>query len=378
MTDLILKQDVKRRQRKHRRSQRAMRETGGGLLRTAGALQSAVPATRSSFRRICGVLRRSGPFIVYASAGVMVIMLVLVLTAGVHSVGLPTGEELSSLPTDTAIGFLVTDYISPGTRSQDDGVLGGPPRPLHTSIEPISYMLRRGDTVSDIALEYDIRLDTIISYNDIIDVRRIYAGEEILVPAVEGEAVNGVKYVVKRGDSLQGIALRFGVPLEPILDLNEIETTVIQPGLELFIPDATMDDFSKRRALGTLFLRPFSARLTRTSGFGMRLDPFTNTNRFHYGVDWAGPVGTPVLASNHGVVVYRNQNSTLGKYVLLKHDRGYQTLYAHLDSWSVRAGQYVQQGQKIGTIGNTGRSTGPHLHFVIYINGKPVDPERIL
>jgi murein DD-endopeptidase MepM/ murein hydrolase activator NlpD len=95
----------------------------------------------------------------------------------------------------------------------------------------------------------------------------------------------------------------------------------------------------------------------------------------HYGIDLASKVGSPVRATMGGTVaVTGNQPRGYGKYVVIKHRYGYQSLYGHLHSIDVRRGQYISQGQRLGSMGNSGRSTGPHLHFAIYKNNAPVDP----
>jgi murein DD-endopeptidase MepM/ murein hydrolase activator NlpD len=151
-----------------------------------------------------------------------------------------------------------------------------------------------------------------------------------------------------------------------------LTSAVIQPGEVLFIPQAQMDTVSLRRALGTLFVKPVVGRLT--SEFGMRVDPISGRYSMHYGVDWANVIGTPIRASNEGIVSHVGESRRLGKYVLIDHVEQYQTLYAHMSAWSVREGMRVQQGTIIGKVGNTGYSTGPHLHFAIYKNYEPVDP----
>jgi murein DD-endopeptidase MepM/ murein hydrolase activator NlpD len=178
---------------------------------------------------------------------------------------------------------------------------------------------------------------------------------------------------VKRGDSLEGIAASFGVSLNKVLDANDLQTALIKPGQQLFIPGAEISEYTYKKAMGTLFVYPSRGRLT--SGFGYRIDPFTGIRRMHYGIDLAEKVGTPVRATMRGTVaITGNQPRGYGKYVVLKHDYGYQSLYGHLHSIDVRRGQRIRQGQQLGTIGNSGRSTGPHLHFSIYKNNAPVDP----
>ncbi|WP_438829573.1 M23 family metallopeptidase [Alkalispirochaeta alkalica] len=111
----------------------------------------------------------------------------------------------------------------------------------------------------------------------------------------------------------------------------------------------------------------------------MRPDPFTGQRRFHNGVDIVNAMRTPVRAAASGRVVHvESQIGNYGRFVILRHADGFQTLYAHLDSYSVRVGQNVSRGQQIGAMGNTGRSTGPHLHFSVIHNGRFVNPLRYL
>jgi murein DD-endopeptidase MepM/ murein hydrolase activator NlpD len=100
--------------------------------------------------------------------------------------------------------------------------------------------------------------------------------------------------------------------------------------------------------------------------------------RFHNGIDLAGPVGTPVLASMSGKVAMLGYSPTYGKYLILTHPEGYQTLYGHLEAFRVQKGQNVKQGQRIADMGNTGYSTGSHLHFSIFRRGEPIDPFKYL
>lgn len=112
-----------------------------------------------------------------------------------------------------------------------------------------------------------------------------------------------------------------------------------------------------------------------TSFYGPRFSPFGYSSEFHLGVDLADRIGTPVYASAEGRIVHAvYDGSGYGRNVLIQHKFGYTTLYAHLNSTSVFAGQYVAKGQHIGTLGETGRATGPHLHFEVRIDGKHINP----
>ena len=239
------------------------------------------------------------------------------------------------------------------------------------SLKIVKYRVRNRDTLSSIAQKFRISLSTIISYNDIRDARRLAIGTLLEIPNE-----NGLKYRVKRGDSLSGIARKFGIPLKEILDWNNLSTSVIQPGQELFIAGAAMRTNDLNRVLGKLFIYPTRGRLT--SPFGMRHDPFTGLWRFHNGVDLANKIGTPIVAAMAGTVAMTGINPTYGRYIIIRHADGFQTLYAHLSRVLVARGRRISQNQVIGKMGTTGYSTGSHLHFSIFKNGKPVDPLKYL
>ncbi|MBC7333749.1 MAG: peptidoglycan DD-metalloendopeptidase family protein [Actinobacteria bacterium] len=110
------------------------------------------------------------------------------------------------------------------------------------------------------------------------------------------------------------------------------------------------------------------------SGFGYRIHPIFGTRRFHAGVDFAAPYGTPVKAADGGQVIQTAYVGGYGYAIMIYHGGGYATWYAHLSGFNVSTGQFVQRGQVIGFVGSTGWSTGPHLHFEVRINGEPQNP----
>ncbi|THF73915.1 M23 family metallopeptidase [Cohnella fermenti] len=126
----------------------------------------------------------------------------------------------------------------------------------------------------------------------------------------------------------------------------------------------------------TSFKSPLAIPVRMTSGYGVRLDPITRDRMtFHSGMDMGAPIGTAVLAAFNGYVEEASRNEELGYYVILNHGRGIKTLYGHLSGYQVEQGQQVKQYEPIAESGNTGsRSTGPHLHFGLFINGRTVDP----
>jgi len=111
-----------------------------------------------------------------------------------------------------------------------------------------------------------------------------------------------------------------------------------------------------------------------SSGYGWRFHPIYKTRKFHDGMDFSGTLGTPIHATGDGVVIYRNIGRGYGKKIVIDHGFGYKTVYAHLNDYNVKKGQKVRRGEVIAFLGNTGSSTGPHIHYEVRKNNKTVDP----
>ncbi len=126
--------------------------------------------------------------------------------------------------------------------------------------------------------------------------------------------------------------------------------------------------------IGVTFKWPIPASSRITSKFGPRKAPVAGASNYHKGVDVGAPTGTPVYAAAAGTVVISEYNYSAGEYVMINHGNGVYTVYMHFSKRSVKVGQKVSQGDKIGEVGSTGYSTGPHLHFGVRINGKYYDP----
>ena len=234
------------------------------------------------------------------------------------------------------------------------------------------YTVRKGDTVSGIASRAGLRnFGTLLSVNNIDNARRISAGQTLRIPSTDG-----LLYTVKKNETLAGIAATHKVNVTALLDANDLTHETLSVGQKLFIPGASLSSFELRKALGELFIYPIMGRLT--SPFGYRNDPFTGARSFHSGIDLAAPIGTSVKATLDGRIAETGFNRIFGNYVIITHDRGYQSLYGHLSAIYVKRGQYVTQGAIVGAVGNTGYSTGPHLHLSIYKNGSLINPFSVL
>ena len=110
------------------------------------------------------------------------------------------------------------------------------------------------------------------------------------------------------------------------------------------------------------------------SGYGLRIDPIYKTTKFHEGMDFSANIGTPIYATGNGTVTKAGWQSGYGKIVKINHGYGYETWYAHMNDIDVRVGQKVVRGEVIGKVGNTGKSTGPHLHYEVHVKGRVVNP----
>lgn len=125
-------------------------------------------------------------------------------------------------------------------------------------------------------------------------------------------------------------------------------------------------------------IQPISNKdLTRTaSGYGMRIDPIYRTRRFHSGMDFSAKTGTDIYATGNGVVTFSGWKQGYGNCLIIDHGFGYQTLYGHMQKFKARVGQKVKRGETIGYVGNTGKSTGPHLHYEVIVRGKYDNPAK--
>lgn len=230
-----------------------------------------------------------------------------------------------------------------------------------------NYTVKKGDSVSRIAADNGLSMDAIIASNNLRNARLLREGDVLRIPNMDG-----IPYTVVKGDSYQKIADRMNVAIEAILDANDIQDDNIKIGDILFLPGARMRSDDLKMALGELFTYPVRGRLS--SPFGWRKDPFTGQRRYHSAVDLAANTGTPVKAAADGKVTSVAYSSVFGNYIIITHSGGFQSMYAHLSSTNVKEGSRVTQDDKIGAVGSTGRSTGAHLHFAIYKNGRAVNP----
>lgn len=178
-----------------------------------------------------------------------------------------------------------------------------------------------------------------------------------------------------RGASLGGPLIEAKDPraLAAVLDVDEEFAARIH---------RAASDMSDMRSLSSAAQRlPFNrptANPALSSSYGVRFDPFTHRPAFHSGLDFPGAFYTPIMATAPGVVSFTGVRSGYGNTVEIDHGGGFKTRYAHLQGVAVRVGQRVVIGQRVGAMGSTGRSTGPHLHYEVWVNGRAQNPNRFL
>jgi LysM repeat protein len=238
--------------------------------------------------------------------------------------------------------------------------------PFKASSDQISvYEVRKGDTLAEIAKMYGVTVNTIKWAND-IKGNTVAPGEIITILPV-----SGIKYTIKSGDSTASIAKKFKVKADDIIQFNNIsENEALIAGTTLIIPDAEPEATSKPAPVKKSFASKIVGGLLSIGDFVRPMKVGVKTQGIHgnNGIDIGASIGSEVYASAAGQVIVAKQggyNGGYGSYVVIQHSNGVQTLYAHLSSVTASRGQSVSQGQLIGHSGNTGKSTGPHLHFEV-------------
>ena len=225
------------------------------------------------------------------------------------------------------------------------------------------YKVQPGDTLSEIAKKFNISVESIAGSTKIKTLDFIREGQILHIPPKDG-----FYYTINKGDRIATIASKYKIAVEDIIRENpHINLDMIEEGEEVFLLGA------KPKNLIRGWLVPVVSRIVN-SKYGWRVWP---RKAFHKGIDLKAYY-SPVRAAKHGVVTFAGRLGRYGKTVIIKHKKGYKSLYAHLSRIYVNKGARVIQGKIIGRSGNTGYSFGPHLHFEISRRGKHINPAHIL
>jgi murein DD-endopeptidase MepM/ murein hydrolase activator NlpD len=265
--------------------------------------------------------------------------------------------------------------VSDGTTSEDGTVTDGSPSANAEAF--LTHTVEDGETISGIASEMGVTVANLLASN------RLFGNEQLQPGRVLYASNEGIVHIVQSGQTLSDIARSYAVTLQSILDAEAnkgLTADSIFPGDRVLIPDVANSFWSDvvvlSKGIPSQFIWPAQGEVL--SGFEWRSNPVYGEWEHHDGIDIDVPEGTPVHAAASGKVYFYGEQEGYGNVLILQHANGYYTLYGHLSDSYVSAGQYVEMGQVVAASGNTGVSSGPHLHFEIRNGEYPVDPERYL
>jgi murein DD-endopeptidase MepM/ murein hydrolase activator NlpD len=228
------------------------------------------------------------------------------------------------------------------------------------------HIVEDGDTLSELAKEYGVSMDTICGSNNLHSYDLIPTGKKLKIPNKDG-----VLHKVIKGQNINDIAKNYKVSVDKIFTENDKKNfDFISIGEIIFVPDAKPLDIIPG------FMWPAQGWYI-TSRYGWRRDPYNGIRQFHQGLDIRSKYQL-IRATKYGKVTYTGWMGRYGNVIIIAHQGGWKTLYGHLSRIFVNPGQYVKQGQWIARSGNTGYSTGPHLHLELIKDGIPKNPYNYL
>lgn len=242
-------------------------------------------------------------------------------------------------------------------------------------METIKYVVRPGDTVGELAVRFQITIDTILNENKITARQPLRPGQVLAILPV-----SGLSHKVKKGDTLAKLATTYKVEAQKIIDFNQLNDNALPVGQTIVIPEGRVPYVpiaAKPLTPSTAVTKPAAIK---TLERGMLWPTVSRriTQYFkwrHSALDIGVPIGNPIYASDDGVVETSGWNSGgYGYMIIINHGNGIKTRYAHANKLYMQVGERVSKGEVIALTGNTGRSTGPHLHFEIIVGGVRVNP----
>jgi murein DD-endopeptidase MepM/ murein hydrolase activator NlpD len=245
--------------------------------------------------------------------------------------------------------------------------LGKPP----LAIVFYQYTLKKEDSLYKVAARLNLSYDSLVSLNNIASPLLFDEQKQLLIPNMSGIAVRGND----QSQFFSDLALRLNnySALDGYVYSNE------KNHLVHFYPNQRFTADERRVFLASFFRSPLNGKLITTSTFGSRSNPFSGKgNEHHNGIDLRSPLASPVYAVREGRVIEVKNNDLLGLYIVVQHEAGYQSFYGHLQQSVVIPNDKVRGGQLIAYSGNSGRSTGPHLHFEVHRYGRQINPAPLL
>jgi murein DD-endopeptidase MepM/ murein hydrolase activator NlpD len=233
-----------------------------------------------------------------------------------------------------------------------------------------TYKVKEKENFWVVMSKCSLDMDTLMSVNNLTSPYQVVPGTVLYIPNMRG--------IIVSGDDLKDV---YAVTTAEKINVKYVKTVNKSESLQkkfLFIPCGKISPLERSLFFGTAFISPIQYGKT-TSGFGARKDPFNSRRmEFHRGIDLGCRIGTKVHSARSGEVIFSGYDEGYGNLVIIEHEFGYKSYYGHLSKIFVKAGDTVKTGSLIALSGNTGRSTGPHLHFEIRKNGKALNPVSLL
>jgi len=232
------------------------------------------------------------------------------------------------------------------------------------------YRLRAGDNFWNVISKCSLDMDTMMSVNDLSSPAQVGPGSIVFISNMRGVILAGNNLA-----AIKNVMVNEKIDIKYVLKANKIKNVTKK---FLFIPCGKLTKVERSLFLGSAFMNPLRKGIL-TSGFGTRRNPFNARKReFHKGVDIGCSMNTDVHAARAGRVIYTGYQGGYGRLVVIEHEYGYRTYYGHLNRILTKKGDRINAGQRIAKSGNTGRSTGPHLHFEIRKNGRAMNPKSYI
>jgi len=239
----------------------------------------------------------------------------------------------------------------------------------------LRHSVSDGETVADVASALGVGVASLLASN------RLFGGEQLQPGQVLYASQEGVVHTIQPGQTLTDISLTYAVPVKTLTSANGLTaSSTIFAGDRILIPEVTTtfwDDVARlSNGVASRFIWPVEGEVVST--FGWRVHPVLGNRHHHDGIDIDVPEGTVIHAAASGEVYFYGEQPGYGNVLVIEHADGFVTMYGHLSSTIVTPGRYVEMGQEIALSGNTGISSGPHLHFEIRNGEFPIDPLRYL
>jgi murein DD-endopeptidase MepM/ murein hydrolase activator NlpD len=317
--------------------------------------------------------------IVYATVGVLLLGGFFYSVAPTRNApALSQTADMTDLPEGVWVDSEMVDTLTQEKPPKAAAAASSSAAKIAEEPKPIvsTYVVVAGDSVGLIAERFGLKTSTVLWANDLGERDVISIGEELLIPAADG-----LVYQVRSGDNMWDISADHGADLDEIVAANpDLDPTALQPGQVLIIPGGKPARKAIASARGTgrsgaaWRFENWPTSGTITDHFGWRVHPVYGSQHLHDGLDLGLNSGTPLRAVSDGTVTMNSWFGGYGITIRVDHGGGVVTQYSHMSKVAVAVGERVSGGELIGYSGNTGVTTGPHLHFMVLVNGSAVDP----